>query len=189
MAAKILPDQAYLRQCFEYDPTTGALTWARRPIGHFPDSKRWLNWLARFPGKKAGWVRKTKWNGEYIEVCISCRRYQVHRIIWKMVHGTEPPQIDHRNGIGTENWLDNLREATNRQNGCNVRKHKDGRAPFKGIHKHKRKWVASIGDNYKVIYLGLFNTPEEAHAAYCKAASELHREFANFGEDRHSKTP
>lgn len=188
MALKPLPEQAYLRQCFDYDPATGILTWLSRPIEHFPDRKRWLNWLARFPGKQAGWIAKTEW-GEYIQVGISSKKYQAHRVIWKMIHGTEPPQIDHVNNVGTENWLDNLREATNQQNGSNVRKHKDGKSPLKGVHKHKRKWVASIGHNYKVIYLGLFDTPEEAHAAYSNAAAELHGEFANFGEDRQRTSP
>lgn len=182
MATKTLPDQAYLRECFDYNPATGILTWRRRPKDHFPDSKRWLNWLARFPGKRAGWTARTAW-GEYIQVGISSRKYQAHRIIWKLMRGAEPVQIDHENGIGTDNWLDNLRAATAMQNGRNVKKHKDGKSPLKGVHKHKRKWVASIGHDNRVIYLGLFTTPQEAHAAYRKAATEFHGEFANFGDN------
>jgi len=188
MAVKSLPDQAYLRQCFDYDPETGVLTWRARPIEHFPDRRRWLNWLARFPGKTAGWVARTAW-GEYIQVGVSSKKYQAHRIIWKMVTGDEPPEIDHRNNIGTDNSRNNLRPAEGFQNSRNVRKHKDGKSPFKGVHKHRDKWVALIGINYKVRYLGLFATPELAHAAYCKAAAELHGEFANFGENVHSTLP
>jgi len=88
-----------------------------------------------------------------------------------------------------DNSRNNLRPAEGFQNSRNVRKHKDGKSPFKGVHKHRDKWVALIGINYKVRYLGLFATPELAHAAYCKAAAELHGEFANFGENVHSTLP
>lgn len=33
----------------------------------------------------------------------------------------------------------------------------------------------------KKIHLGLFESPSEAHLAYCEAAKKLHGEFANFG--------
>ncbi len=45
---------------------------------------------------------------------------------------------------------------------------------------HYGKWKATIGHKRRKIYLGRFDTPELAYAAYCAAAKELHGEFACF---------
>lgn len=46
---------------------------------------------------------------------------------------------------------------------------------FRGVSflRKKNKYTANINYKYKKYYLGLFNTPEEAHEAYCKKAKEL----------------
>jgi hypothetical protein len=51
---------------------------------------------------------------------------------------------------------------------------------FKGVHFHKsaRRWKAQIKKNGVVRYLGLYSTPQEAHAAYVSAAAALHGQFA-----------
>ena len=54
MAAKELPSADYLRQCFEYDPSSGNLTWRRRPIDHFVDERASKIWNTRFSGAVAG---------------------------------------------------------------------------------------------------------------------------------------
>lgn len=59
----------------------------------------------------------------------------------------------------------------------------NNKSGFKGVCRHKKNnnFVASIGVDNKNIHLGCFSTAEEAHAAYCEAATKLFGAFANFG--------
>lgn len=56
------------------------------------------------------------------------------------------------------------------------RAHANSTSGFLGVHYKARnnKWAAQIQVNKKRKHLGLFDTPEEAHAAYLKAKRELH---------------
>lgn len=47
-------------------------------------------------------------------------------------------------------------------------------------HPQCRKWVARITAGKRTKYLGLHQTQEEAHAAYCTAAAQAHGNFARF---------
>lgn len=92
---------------------------------------------------------------------------------------------DHINGNPLDNRRANLRLATRSQNNMNRKKSSRNKSGFKGVSLHKQngKWVARIGKDGKYKHLGLFNTPEEAYAAYCEAAKDKdwHGEFANPG--------
>lgn len=180
MAAKRLPDQEYLRECFEYDAATGALTWRQRPMRHFPDARIHLLWNAQHSGIQAGGISHHR-HTDYVTVSINSSRFLAHRIIWKLENGTEPPEVDHEDGNGTHNWLDNLRAADKIRNMQNARTRKNKTLP-KGVGvRSNGKYRARIKVEKKEIALGDFDTPEEAHAAYCEAATRLHGEFANFG--------
>lgn len=87
--------------------------------------------------------------------------------------------VDHRNGWGLHNFPSNLRATDRFGNMRNRRRPSTNTTGYKGVcfHKPARKWMASINGTY----LGLFDTPEAAHAAYCEAALRLHGEFASFG--------
>ena len=65
--------------------------------------------------------------------------------------------------------------ATSSQNMGNQKRHANGMSGFKGATWHKcGRWQAQI----QMRYLGLFDTAEEAHAAYMAAAQNAYGEFA-----------
>jgi hypothetical protein len=107
------------------------------------------------------------------------RLIYLHRFILEMDDG-DKRLIDHENGNPLDNRVRNLRFANKAKNGWNRGKPKTNTSGYKGVswYKKKRKWVAQIVANKKSYYLGLFDTKEEAYAAYCEAAYRLHGEFA-----------
>lgn len=105
----------------------------------------------------------------------------MHRLILNLpVH--DPRVGDHINWATLDNRRSNLRIATRAQNTQNSRKPITNTSGYKGVTRHRTgKWQAQIGANGQSKYLGLFSTPELAHAVYCAAALEIHGQYANFG--------
>ena len=108
-------------------------------------------------------------------------KIKMHRLIIGL---TDPDvKVDHRDRNGLNNTRTNIRACSHGQNMRNSGTRSDNTSGFKGVYFDKRrgKWAAQIVVNGKNRYLGSFITPEEAHQAYCRAADELHGEFANYG--------
>lgn len=78
----------------------------------------------------------------------------------------QPDHIDHNT---LDNRLLNLRIVTHQQNSFNIKN-------TKGYYWHKKakKYLAQITVSGKNIYLGLFQTAEEARDAYLQAKSIYH---------------
>lgn len=164
-----------VRSLFDYNRHTGILTWRWRD-----DVPRGIN--GRDAGRPAGFVHR-KTTG-HMKVRINGRQYPVHRIIWLHVTGSWPPpkmHVDHIDCDPTNNRFSNLRLATPTQNCQNQRKVYNVSLKGARFHKQSGRWQASIRANGKSYYLGLFDTPELAHAAYCEAAARLHGDFARTG--------
>jgi len=91
-------------------------------------------------------------------------------------------EVDHVDGDRANNKIENLRLATVPQNRMNRRKSKANTSGRKGVswNKASKKWVAYIKAHGKRKHLGFFECLEEAHAAYRKAADEMHKEFARY---------
>lgn len=82
-----------------------------------------------------------------------------------------PLMIDHKNGNGLNNRLDNLRIVTNRENCQNTRKNTSG---YTGVSwsKQHQKWISAITVNNKYISLGYFDNKKEAFEVYSNYKKE-----------------
>lgn len=150
-----------LRELLSYDPETGIFSWL-------------VNSSNTKIGEKAG----SNHRQGYLEVGIDGRSYLCHRLAWLHVHvhGRWPvDKIDHINGIRTDNRIANLRECNHQLNCQNVRAHRDGSGLVgTSFDKKARRWQAGIGINRKRIFLGYFDSQQEAHEAYLRAKLEYH---------------
>ena len=167
--SKILLPLAGAENVLRYDADTGLLYWTV----HIYRIKK--------PGDLAGHMNKKG----YIEIRYNRTTYQAHRLAWYLHTGEDPGelQVEHIDTNRTNNRITNLRLATAQDNAQNQSKRKDTTSLYKGVSYHKKsnKWQSQIRANGENIYLGYFDTEIEAHAAYCKAAVELHGDFANLG--------
>jgi hypothetical protein len=158
--------RARVRELLHYDPQTGAFRWRKC----FRTKVR--------PGDVAGFLERRE---RYRLICINGRNYPAHQLAWFYMKGRwGRPMIDHRDGNPTNNRWKNLRVATSSQNNANRPRPRHNTSGFKGVHFNagRGKWQASICKDWRTIYLGLFATPEAAHAAYAAAARKLFGEFA-----------
>jgi hypothetical protein len=117
-------------------------------------------------------------NKGYIRITINKEKYLAHRLAWFYEYGKWPENlIDHKDNIGTHNWIDNLRDSTHSQNSFN-KGNIGGTSKFKGVRWDRGKWKAQIKFNKKYKHLGRFDIEKDAAIAYNNAAIELHGEFA-----------
>ncbi len=116
----------------------------------------------------------------YRKVSYKGKSYYISRIIFLMFHGYLPEYVSYIDGNSQNTRIENLREANRSRLRCFTRKSKNNTSGYKGVilYKLTGKYIAQISKNKKHYHLGLFDTPQEAYKAYCKAAKKLHGEFA-----------
>jgi hypothetical protein len=129
-----------------------------------------INWQPHSRNGKI-YFRKSKYLGEGKRITI-----MLHRLIANAPKGKE---VDHISGDTLDNRRSNLRVCTHAENTKNRKGNVGNVTKYKGVHfrKDRKKWTAQIRVNYKIHFLGYFDTPEEAHAAYCEASKKYHGQF------------
>jgi len=99
----------------------------------------------------------------------------MHRLI---ISAPEGLHVDHRDHDGLHNWRTNLRLCTVAENQHNQGRRADNTSGYKGVCRHEGLWQAQIRNRGVIHYLGRFPSPEEAAAAYNKAALAYFGAFA-----------
>lgn len=185
MAKLDLPSPEVLRQLLRYEPETGKLFWRQRTAGMFSDGSISARgyaaiWNSKYAHKEAF---TSKMNQGYLHGSIFNSKFLAHRVIWALVHGDWPTDdIDHLNGVRTDNRLCNLRSVsrqTNRKNSARSIKNKSG---VTGVYWHKAssRWRACITVDGKSCHIGMFDDLHEAASAR-KAAEEREGFHKNHG--------
>lgn len=151
--------QERLKELLHYDPDTGEFTRLIKVRGRFGNV-----------GCVVGSLRKKT---GYVSISIDGKLYQAHRLAWLYAYGVMPnADVDHKNRDRKDNRLSNLRLASRAQNMHN--------SPCKGawLCKATNRYASAIKVNGKRIWLGRFDSMQEACLAYEKAAKKYHGEFA-----------
>lgn len=147
-----------IKESLSYCPDSGFLYWLRDPKNQ------------QRKGDRAGNLRKDG----YTAVELNGKGCVAHRIAWFLHYGEWPTkQIDHINGFRSDNRIVNLRLATPRANSSNRKEHRSGRLIGACFDKESGRYLSSIYSN-RNIYLGRYNTEQEAHDMYNKALKHLH---------------
>lgn len=131
------------------------------------------------------------WTGDttpygYGTMVVNGIRTGAHRVSWMLANGPIPvgKHIDHICHCEPCVNPRHLRPATNAENHQNQGMKPNNKVGFKGVSRNHGRWMARIEANLTSHYLGTFDTPEDAHRAYCEAATRLHGEFANTGRPK-----
>lgn len=187
-----LPSPETLRKLLDYNPETGGLTWNPRTPDLFNGGKNdpehvCARWNSRLAGKPAF----TAGNGHgYFRGAIFNRKFSAARVIWAMETGAWPTgQIDHINGIRTDNRIKNLRDVSHAENMRNHARQKRNSSGVTGVHFNKAqgKWVASIHANGKSLHLGYFTSKSDATVAR-RSAEREHGFHENHGRTQEANT-
>ena len=158
-----------LRELWQYHPDTGKFTSKVRTNG-----RQGIIYVGdEVGGDKEG----------YVVLNHDRKPYRAHVLAWVWMKGTLPPkgwEIDHENTIKSDNRWTNLRLVTrganNLNHGGNLRSHNT--SGVVGVYRRwivvdgqrvGHKWFAKIEVEEKQIYLGTFDTVEEAAEARKKA--------------------
>jgi len=156
---------ARLKQLVRYEPDTGLFYRMVRTSNNIDMSKP----MGSIDSK------------DYLWASVDGKVYRLHRLAIYYVTGEMPSRsidVDHKNMICTDNWFDNLRCVSRSVNMQNKQKPSaNNKCGFIGVYLHKQlqRYTAQIRINGKNTHLGMFDTPELAHAAYLKAKRNHHK--------------
>ena len=136
-----------VNQLLEYDPNTGTLYW----IGYLRDGQISI----KKKPKLAGSVN----NVGYLQLGIDGVTYAAHRLIYLMMTGDWPDQVDHINGNTLDNRWCNLRNTSHWGNGTNKKLAKHNKTGIPGVRFEypNEKWRVKLNTAHIGYYDDFFD--------------------------------
>ena len=125
---------------------------------------------------KIGYINKNR----YLQTNIDGKIYSVHRLIFFMHHGFLPKSIDHIDGNGLNNKIENLRAATVSENACNAKLRKDSSSKHKNVYWNKlmKRWGVKLTINKKQLHFGYYYDLDVAKFVASFIRLRYHKDFA-----------
>ncbi len=152
-----------LKRLLWYNPETGNIYWRVSRSNQIRE------------GAAAGTVHRSG------RICIEINgiEYKAAVIAWALYYGEWPTSIvDHEDRDNANDRILNLRLASKQQNCANTKIYSNNKSGYRGVsYAPGGKWKAYIRIGKKPKHLGVFDTPQEASAAYEKAAKEIYGAF------------
>jgi len=157
--------QELVRGLFDY--RDGDLVWRNNRQGHTKAGDV-VGTVAVCSGIK---YRQTKINGKQIKV---------HRLVFLWHHGFLPVHVDHIDGNGLNNRIENLRAASVSQNRANSKARRDNTSGAKNVYwnKQRGKWMVQSIIQGKQKFFGLFEDLELAELVALEMREKYHGQFA-----------
>lgn len=154
------------RELVSYDPATGAITWKVRKFSRASGGVTVVGGLATSPHKT-----------RHLYVCLLGTTILAHRLAWLIHYGVWPTlELDHKDGDGKNNRIENLREVSHTVNMQNLRKATSANRStgVLGVSEHRPgKFTSYLHTGGKKKYLGIFNDVVSAQNANVQARREM----------------
>lgn len=131
---------------------------------HFKTIRSWNHFNHVYAGRQAlTYIDSNK----YYTGTLNGKGIKAHRVIWKLVYGTDPYDILHENGNTLDNRIEKLSAGTDSDNSKDKKKPKNNSSGCVGVGWNDRDscWHSRIGVNGRLKHIGYFNNLEDAIAA------------------------
>ena len=166
--------QASIKDFMNYDALTGLCTYAKDYRAFHKKNSR----------KAGDIIGRIDYYG-YVIASFYGKQYRLHRLIILWLNGSLPDEVDHINGIRSDNRLCNIRNTSPGNNARNKARPENNKSGVVGVYWHSQngRWRADIRHEGKKIHLGDYHIFEKAVNAR-RAAEVEYGYHANHGRDK-----